>query len=59
MIAFGTNEVPMMTNENDMQAIYIMKNGDSNVLQMHRRPKPIPKKRRGFGRAKVRWFKFY
>lgn len=33
-----------MISETDMQAIYIMENGDSNVLEMHKRPKPIPKK---------------
>ncbi len=29
---------------NDMQAIYIMENGDFKVIQLQKRPKPIPKK---------------
>lgn len=40
---FQTNEVFVMTS-GDMQAIYIQKNGDSSVLELARRPKPIPKK---------------
>lgn len=40
---FSANEVSLMTSE-DMQAIYIKKNGSSDVLELDKRPKPIPKK---------------
>lgn len=40
---FRTKEVPMVIS-GDMQAVYIKKNGNSNVLELDRRPKPIPKK---------------